>query len=110
MARRISMVSRVRRTGLSKCTPCQPSITLGQLFHTFHRALQVGVHLVEPPAQDAGLLAGMGGDGHGGAGRPRAHDIGEAQARAARAWFELEAPPGAWLAGVGGAPTEGAPF
>src|SRR4051794_36749849 len=52
----------------------------------------------------------MGGDGHGGAGRPRAHDIGEAQARAARAWFELEAPAGAWLAGVGGAPTEGAPF
>src|SRR6266550_2977992 len=140
MARTISMVSRVRRTGLSNATPCHPSITCGPLvpMPSRHRPpdsacsdcaviasiagvrapscampepnLIVDVHAARyasgvnaSPAQNSGhhaettaqhpyFLAGIVGDGHGRARRAGPHDVGEPQAGAALARFEIETP------------------
>ena len=64
------------------------------------------VHFVEAPAKDPGFLARVGGDGHGGARRPRPHGIGEAESCPARSRLEVEAPTRTRVVGIGGAPAE----
>src|SRR4029079_2455386 len=69
-------------------------------------ALHVGAHLVEATSQDPGLLAGVRLDRRRRARRTGADAVAEPQAGAPGGRLEVEAPAGAGVGGVRGAPPE----